>query len=131
TAIALKAGTIVGFVLKFLPVTMSGLAITILLGRFWKRATWQGALAALVTTPVVSLSNTFLLPSTSAWNNAVIPTVAGILAHVVISAITPPSRHTFAEIATAMTHEREAIEGKSLVEIPVPSNLSSTKANSL
>ena len=55
TALALYTGSIVGFVIKFLPLTMSGLGVIILLGRFWKRATWQGALAALVTTPVVSL----------------------------------------------------------------------------
>ena len=32
-----------------------GVAIIILLGWFWKRATWQGAVAALVITPTVSL----------------------------------------------------------------------------
>jgi SSS family solute:Na+ symporter len=98
-------------VVKFLPVTMGGLAVIILLGRFWKRATWQGALAALATTPAVSLSIMFLSPQTQFWNNAIIPTSAGIIAHLVVSLMTPPSRHGFAEIAEAMTRERRAIEG--------------------
>ena len=55
TALALYMGSIVKFVRTFLPLTMSGLAVIILLGRFWKRATWQGALAALIITPAVSL----------------------------------------------------------------------------
>jgi SSS family solute:Na+ symporter len=55
TALALYTGSIVTFVIKFLPLTMSGLGVIILLGRFWQRATWQGALAALVATPAASL----------------------------------------------------------------------------
>ena len=56
TALALYMGNIVEFVRTFLPLTMSGLGVIILLGRFWKRSTWQGALAALITTPAVSLA---------------------------------------------------------------------------
>ena len=41
TTLALYMTSIVGFVVKFLPLTMSGLAVAILLGRFWKRSTWQ------------------------------------------------------------------------------------------
>jgi len=113
TIVALHAGTIVSFVVTFLPVTMSGLAIIILLGRFWKRATWQGAMAALVVTPIVALSIKFLPPQSQVWNNAVIPTVAGALAHILVSVSTPPSTRSFAEVALAMTAEREAIEGNS------------------
>src|SRR5258708_35136302 len=35
TALALYTGSIVGFVVKFLPLTMSGLAVIILVARFW------------------------------------------------------------------------------------------------
>ena len=38
TLVALHAGTIVGFVVKFLPITLSGLAVIIMVGRFWKRS---------------------------------------------------------------------------------------------
>ncbi len=107
TALALYTGSIVGFVVKFLPLTMSGLAVTILFGRFWKRATWQGALAALLTTPAVSLA------VMNFWNNPTLPaTLAGALALVVVSLLTPPNQRSFAEVAAAMTSERQAIEGK-------------------
>ncbi len=112
TFIALHAGTIVGFVIKFLPVTMSGLAIIIVLGRFWRRSTWQGALSAQVITPVVSLAVMFFFPK-STFNNAVILAVPGIIALILVSLVTPPPARAFAEVAEELTREREAIEGGS------------------
>jgi len=111
TVIALHAGTIVGFVIKFLPVTMSGLAIIIIMGRFWKRSTWQGALAAQITTPVVSLAVMFFFP-TSTWNNAVLLAVPGVIILIIVSLMTPPQTKTFIEVAAELDREREAIEGE-------------------
>jgi Na+/proline symporter len=106
TALALYTGSIVGFVVKFLPVTMSGLAVIILMGRFWRRATWQGALAALVTTPAVSLAAMKFLD-----NPALPATLAGALALVVVSLRTPRTQRGFEQVAEALRHERENIEG--------------------
>ena len=112
TVMALYTGNIVGFVVKFLPLTMSGLGVVILLGRFWQRANWRGAMAALVTTPAVSLA-VMLIPSQAKfWGNPTIPaTLAGLLAHFVVSSLTPPRQRSFEEIAEAMKSERQAIEG--------------------
>ncbi len=107
TIMALYAGSIVGFVVKFMSVTMSGLGVIILLGRFWKRATWQGAMAALVTTPVASLVGMKF------WDNPALPgTLAGVLALAGVSLLTPRNPHSFAEIAEAMRRERQSIEGQ-------------------
>jgi SSS family solute:Na+ symporter len=106
TTLALYTGNIVDFVVKFLPLTMSGLAVIILLGRFWKRATWQGALAGLITTPVVSLI------VMKFWSNPTLPaTLAGVVAQVVVSLMTPPDRRSFAEVAEIMRVQRQGIEG--------------------
>jgi SSS family solute:Na+ symporter len=108
TAVALQAGTIVGFVLKFLPLTMSGLAVIVLLGFFWRRATWQGALAALVTTPLVSMAVTWIPAQADFWNNPTIPaTLAGLGAHVAVSLSTPRQTRTFEETAEALRDQRE------------------------
>jgi solute:Na+ symporter, SSS family len=108
TLVALQAGTIVGFVLKFLPLTMSGLAVIILLGLFWRRATWQGALAALIVTPVVALAVMVIPAQTAFWNNPIVPaTAAGVIAHAVVSLITPRGTRAFAETAELQGHERE------------------------
>lgn len=111
TTCALYTGSIVGFVLKFLPVTMSGLGVIILVGRFWPRRTWQGALAALVTTPVVSLLILFIPSQAKLWGNPTIPaTILGLLAHVVVSLATPPQALAFGESAERVAHERQGIE---------------------
>jgi SSS family solute:Na+ symporter len=114
TTMALNTGSIVDFVVKFLPVTMSGLAVIILLGRFWKRAHWPGALAALMITPVVSLGVINIPAWTQFWGYPAIPAVlAGLLAHIIVSLLSAPDRRRFAEIAAAMSREREKIEGRS------------------
>jgi SSS family solute:Na+ symporter len=111
TFVAARTGTIVGFVIKFLPVTMSGLAIIIVLGRFWRRATWQGALAAQIITPLVSLTAVIFFPK-AAWNNAVILAVPGVVAHVLVSWLTPPPARSFDQVAEALNRERQSIEGR-------------------
>ncbi len=113
TVVALHAGTIVGFVVKFLPITMSGLAIIILMGRFWRRGTWQGALAALIATPVVSLAVTLVPSQVGFLNNAIVPTLAGIISHVIVSLLTPPTSPGFEQVAEALNCERRAVEGES------------------
>lgn len=112
TTVGLYTGTIVDFVLNFLPITMSGLAVIIVVGRFWPRATWQGAMAALITTPLVSLTIKVGHLQTGLWNDPVIlATAAGFLAHFAISVMTPANERAFEEVARAMTQERRAIEG--------------------
>jgi SSS family solute:Na+ symporter len=88
---------------------MSGLAVIILLGRFWRRATWRGALAALVITPAVSLA---AMPFV---NNPILPaTLTGAFALVVVSLVTPAPTRSFDQVAEALNHERESFEGKEL-----------------
>lgn len=107
TVVALHAGTIVSFVIKFLPVTMSGLAVVIVLGRFWRRATWQGAMAALIITPVASLTCLYLN-----LNNAIGPAILGVIAHVSVSLATKRHERTQSEVADALAIERAQIEGE-------------------
>ncbi len=108
--LAYHARTIVQFVIEFLPVTMSGLAIIILVGRFSRRGTWQGAVAALITTPIASLALMQLPTSDPMWRNPMVPAIVGALAHLTVSAVTPPSRHSFEEIANELARDRQNIE---------------------
>lgn len=111
TAFALHTTSIVGFVVKFLPITMSGLAVIILIGRFWKRANWQGALAALIATPAVSLV-VILTPSLARfWGYPAIPAILiGGLAHVVVTLLNPRQETSFTKIVQKLTLERRGIE---------------------
>jgi SSS family solute:Na+ symporter len=117
TALGLYMGNIVKFVRTFLPLTMSGLGVIIILGRFWRRATWQGALAALIATPAVSLALMNVSWIKTHLGDATIPaTLAGVVAHLIISWATPPKQRSFEEVAEALSREREAIEGKGVPE---------------
>ena len=100
---------------------MSGLAIIVLLGRFWPRATWQGALAAQIITPAVSLIAIFwgkdiiaAWPKAAVYNNAVFLAVPGVIAHIVVSLLSPKPTRSFAEVAASLKHEREKIGDPSL-----------------
>jgi uncharacterized membrane-anchored protein YhcB (DUF1043 family) len=79
-------------------------------------------LAALVTTPAVSLAVMCLPARAKFWDNpTILATVVGLIAHVVVSRLTPPSQRSFEEVAEALSRERQAIEGES----PVTSHQSS------
>jgi solute:Na+ symporter, SSS family len=113
TLLAFYTGSIVGFVVQFLPITMSGLAVIILMARFWKRANWQGALTALIVTPAVSLTIRFTGIEGGIWTPPIIPaTIAGIMAHLIVSILTPAGSSTFDATVKLMALEREHIEGK-------------------
>jgi SSS family solute:Na+ symporter len=111
TAVALRSGNIVSFVTRFLPLTMSGLAVCAVVGRLWKRATPQGALAALITTPAVAIT-LMLIPSQSKlWGNPTIPAaVAGLAAHIIVSLKTRRPQRSIEEVAELLAQERKAIE---------------------
>jgi SSS family solute:Na+ symporter len=117
TLLGLFTGNVVGFVIKFLPLTMSGLAVTILFGRFWKRVTWQGGLAALIVTPAVSVIGFFLKDNDTLAtiilkkNGSLTAMAAGALALIVVSLMTPPRQRTIEEVAADMAKERQSIEG--------------------
>ncbi len=112
TVLALYTKNIVAFVKDFLPLTMSGLGVIILLGRFWKRVNWQGALAALIATPAVSLAIKFIPAAAKFRDNMIIPaSIVGLLSAVIVSWLTSAPKHGFDEIAEAMSRERQAIEG--------------------
>jgi SSS family solute:Na+ symporter len=112
TTLALYTTSIVGFVQQFLPLTMSGLGVIILMGRLWKRSTWQGGLAALIATPAVSLAIRFIPAMAAFRENATIPaTLVGLIAHVIVSGLTPAPQQSFEAVAEALTRERQAIEG--------------------
>ena len=112
TTLAFVTSNIVGFVVKFLPLTMSGLGVVILMGRFWQRSTGQGALAALIATPLTSLVIMFTPSQAKFWGNPTIPAATvGLIAHIAVSLLTPAKRKSFEEIAERLATERQAIEG--------------------
>ncbi|MGB9868058.1 MAG: sodium:solute symporter family protein [Bacillota bacterium] len=86
----LFAKSIIDLITKLAGTVFSGLVVTILLGRYWKRATWQGGVASIVcgsTTAFLVMGN----PAwKAAWSQPAVPAlIAAFIAHVAVSLLTP------------------------------------------
>lgn len=53
---ALTSNDIIGYITKMISMIMSGMCVTVLLGKFWHRFNWQGCIAALLGGSMTSLS---------------------------------------------------------------------------
>jgi SSS family solute:Na+ symporter len=111
TLLVLMFKSIVNFIVLFISVLMSGLATVILLGRFWKRATWQGAVTAIIVGAVASLAVEQVPAWKDFWQETIIPaTLSALVAHVIVSLFTFEEKPSFEEVAKQMAEEREELE---------------------
>src|SRR5579863_60913 len=110
---ALLSNDVIGYITKMISMVMSGLFVCGVLGRFWPRFTWQGAVAALVGAFGASLAVLLNDEWLAALGNPALPAVGASLASGVLGSLaSPPSRTTRAEALAILTAEREQIEGK-------------------
>lgn len=112
TLLVLVFKSIVNFIVTFVSVLLSGLATVILLGRFWKKATWQGAVTAIVTGAVATLLVEQVPGWKAFWKQSIIPaTLSALIVHVGVSLLTfKKGKPSFEEVADRMTEEREELE---------------------
>jgi len=90
---------------------MSGICVAAILGRFWKRATWQGAIAALVSGSVVSFIVFASSTLSEYFGNPIIPSLAGAaLAHVIVSLASPRNGVSDADALRMISDERKAMD---------------------
>ena len=88
---ALLADNIIGYITTMIGMVLSGLFAVALLGLRWTRLNKIGALAALLTAPLVSLAVLWWPGALAFWGNPVIPaTVLSLLAAVVGSLLSKP-----------------------------------------
>lgn len=106
---ALTSNDIISYITKMISMIMSGLFICSMLGRFWTRFNWQGALAALLGgagTSMAMLANDSWM---SYWGNPCVPSVlASLICAVLITLVTPASRMSREEALEMITRERES-----------------------
>lgn len=88
-----------------------GMAVALLVGRFWKRATWQGGIATLASGIVFGVCY-LMIPSLNAWitstfaGPALPVTVVTFVIGTIVSLVTPPSIHTEEERVALVLAER-------------------------
>ncbi|WP_462380928.1 sodium:solute symporter family protein [Pseudomonas sp. Marseille-QA0892] len=117
-AFALTSDNIISYITKMIATVMSGMFVCAILGKFWSRYNWQGAIATLIAASATSLSIIASPSWTAFWGNPSIPAViAALVAGVVVSLLTPRNETTPEDALARVTQER--------VEMDAPVKLTS------
>ncbi|WP_049723277.1 sodium:solute symporter family protein [Gilvimarinus polysaccharolyticus] len=106
---ALLSNDIISYITTMIATVMTGLFVCGLLGRFWPRFNWTGALAALLAASASSLvvANFYL----DFWGNPIIPAViVALIAAVVVTLLTPADALNREQALAQLEHERQQME---------------------
>lgn len=100
---------LIGYITGMISTVMAGMFAAGLLGRFWPRYNWQGAVASLLSGAIASVI--VMLWFQEIWGNPVIPAVlTALLAGVSVSIMTPPQQLTPEQSLALLDREREQME---------------------
>lgn len=92
--ITLLINDVIGYISTVVGGLLPGVAVAMLLGKFWKRANWQGGLACIGSGTILGLA-ILLIPAFKDWVNATMggpavpATIISLVFGVVVSLITP------------------------------------------
>lgn len=108
---ALTSDNVITYITRMIATIMSGLFVCAMLGRFWPRYNWQGAVATLVSASATSLAIIANAGWSAYWGNPSIPAVlAALAAGVAVSLLTPASRITPEQALAILDEERRRME---------------------
>lgn len=117
---ALTSNDIISYITKMISMLMSGLFVCSILGRFWLRFNWQGALTALLSGMLVSIVVLVKADWLAYWGNPCIPSVVGsFVSAIFVTVMTPASKISRQQALEMITQEREgeAIPAKTAVQL--------------
>ncbi len=107
-SLALISDDLIGYITGMIATLMSGLFVCAMLGRFWLRFTWQGALAAMLGAMLSSLLILNQPDWLAFWGNPCLPAVViAFIAAVSLSLLTPPAALSRAEALARISAQRE------------------------
>src|SRR5690606_34255658 len=106
----LLSDDLIGYISRMIATIMAGMFVCGVLGRFWPRYNWQGAIGSLLGGALTSLAM-IVSGADAAWGNPIIPSVlAALIAGVVLSLLTPPQALTPEQALERLDLEREQME---------------------
>ncbi|WP_224749986.1 hypothetical protein [Halomonas sp. ML-15] len=110
-AFALTSDNVIDYITRMISTIMAGLLACALLGRFWPRYNWQGAVATLVSASSTSLVIIANADWNAYWGNPSIPAVLTALSvGVAVSLLTPAPRTTPQQALAILDEERRRME---------------------
>lgn len=105
---ALTSNDIISYITRMISTVMSGMCISVLLGKFWMRFNWQGCIAALLGGSVTALSIILNSEWSAFFGNPCIPALTvALVAAVIVTLVTPKNKFTREEVLKMITDERE------------------------
>ncbi|CAI0937787.1 sodium:solute symporter family protein [Serratia proteamaculans] len=114
---ALTSNDIISYITKMISMIMSGLFICSILGRFWTRFNWQGALAALIGGAATSMAVLMNSDWLAFWGNPCFPSVMfSLIGAVVVTLVTPANKMSREQALEMITRERE---NRPAVKVPL------------
>jgi SSS family solute:Na+ symporter len=109
--LALSADDIISYITGMIATIMSGMFACGVLGRFWSRYTWQGAIASLISGSLVSAYIMAQSHGLNFWGNPIIPALIGALGGgICISLLTPRNAISPAKASALLEQERATME---------------------
>ena len=105
------ASDIMGYINNVIGSFTPGMAVALLVGRFWKRATWQGGVATMASGILFGVCYLTIAPFQS-WlvgifaGPALPVTIVTLIVGVIVSLMTPPPVHTEEERVALVIAER-------------------------
>nr|WP_297457766.1 sodium:solute symporter family protein [uncultured Halomonas sp.] len=108
---ALTSDNVIAYITSMIATVLAGMFVCGMLGRFWPRYNWQGAIATLIAASATSLAVIAHDGWSAFWGNPSIPAVlAATVVGVAVSLLTPASRVSEAEALAIIDKERERME---------------------
>src|SRR5699024_5458657 len=110
------------YITMMISTILTGLLVASVMGRFWRRATWQGGMAAIIGGSATALIVQAVPAWIGFWDNPVIPSlVVAAISGVVVSLVTPPERVSDEEALAILAEERSQIDVGTVVAVGEPS----------
>lgn len=109
--LALLTDDVIGYITNMIATLMSGLCVCVMLGHFWPRFNWQGAITALVVSLCVSLAVIFIPTWQAFWSNPIIPAIlASAIMAFIVTILTPVQTCSSGEALAILKAQREEMQ---------------------
>lgn len=109
---ALTSDDIITYITNMIATIMSGMFTCGVLGRFWPRFNWQGAIASLIGGSVASVAVLLTDGGTEYWGNPILPALTlAMITGIVTTLLTPKSSISPDQAREILDREREQMEG--------------------
>lgn len=108
---SLYATDIINYIQYMISIIMSGLFVCSIMGKYWKRATWQGGIAALIGGGLTAVTIIQIDTWNQFWGNPVIPSIImATVSGVLVSLISPSGKISSEEALEVLAFERRQME---------------------